>query len=127
MGKFWPSGKTSATQAMPQCIVEEPQRGRGAEEPHAQRVAPLPGSRVVARTGKEPLAIPPARAPRGTTRIGRNAAQLSSSTDSYGLIMGDQARQKEHAEDVLIPCRRALVAAARHLEEALEAVQNPTK
>ena len=48
----------------------------------AQGVASLAGFRFVARAGKEPLAIPPARTPCGTAEIGGNAAHLSSSTGS---------------------------------------------
>lgn len=42
----------------------------------------------------------------------------------YAAIIGDQAKQTQHAEKVLTPCKEAMAKAAEHLEKALAAIDS---
>ena len=44
---------------------------------------------------------------------------------AYAGVIGDQARQNEHADKVLVPCKEAMARAADHLEKALAAAGSP--
>jgi hypothetical protein len=42
----------------------------------------------------------------------------------YAGVAGDPAKQKQHAEEVLTPCKEAMAKAAEHLEKALAAIDS---
>jgi hypothetical protein len=42
----------------------------------------------------------------------------------YAAVIGDQAKQRQHAEKVLTPCKEAMAKAAEHIEKALAAIEN---
>lgn len=42
----------------------------------------------------------------------------------YAAIIGDQGKQKQHAENVLTPCKDAMVKAAEHIEKTLTAIDS---
>lgn len=45
----------------------------------------------------------------------------------YAATIGDQAKQKQHADKVLTPCKEAMAEAAEHIEKALAAMKNQEK
>ena len=54
--------------------------------------------------------------------IWRTLKPFAVPTGGYAGVIGDQARQKDHADKVLLPCKEALAKAADHLEKALTAL-----